>query len=253
MPENETKREWDNSAKAWADFVRTGKDYYREGLNNPAAFELVGNVKGLNVLDMACGEGFNTRILAAKGAKVTGIDFSPQLIELAMQEEKKKALGIKYLVMDAADLTGLPSNHFDLVTCFMALQDIENYGKAVSEASRVLKPNGRFVFSIPHPCFEKISIDGRIIDAADNYLDEVKYPIHWNMERLSIPFETTSFHRTLTDYVNAVNKAGLYISRLIEPKLTAKAYQKYPRLRENLKKPQSVVIECVKTPLSATT
>jgi len=252
LRDNDVKKEWDNSAKAWADFVRTGKDYYRDGLNNPAAFELIGNVKGLTVLDMACGEGHNTRILARKGANVTGIDISPKLIELALQEEKKKALGIKYLVMNAAHLTGLPDSCFDLVTCFMALQDIEDYRKAMSEASRVLKPNSRFVFSIPHPCFEKISLDGKITDAADNYLGEIKYPIHWNMERLSMPFKTISFHRTLTDYIDAVNKSGLYVSRLVEPKLTEKAYRKYPRLQENLKKPQSVIIESVKIAMSHT-
>jgi 2-polyprenyl-3-methyl-5-hydroxy-6-metoxy-1,4-benzoquinol methylase len=196
---------------------------------------------------MACGEGYNTRILARKGANLTGIDISPKLIELAIQEEKRKSLGIKYLVMNAAHLTGLQDSCLDLVTCFMALQDIEAYGKAISEASRVLKPKGRFVFSIPHPCFEKISLDGKIVDAADSYLGEIKYPIHWNMERLSIPFKTISFHRTLTDYVNAINKTCLYVSRLIEPKLTEKAYRKYPRLQEAFKKPQSVIIECVKS------
>ena len=163
MPENEVRNEWDNSSKAWADFVRTGKDHDRDALNNPATFKLIGSIEGLTVLDLCCGEGHNTRILAKKGAKVTGIDFSPRQIELAKQEEKKEKLSIKYLVMDAANLTELPDSYFDLVTCFMALQDIENYRKAVSETSRVLKPNGRFIFSIPHPCFEKITVNGKTV------------------------------------------------------------------------------------------
>ncbi|MCJ7635298.1 methyltransferase domain-containing protein, partial [Candidatus Bathyarchaeota archaeon] len=75
-------KQWDDAAEAWADFVRQGKDYFRDELNNPAAFRLVGNVKGQLVLDLACGEGYNTRILARKGAKVTGVDFSTKLIDL---------------------------------------------------------------------------------------------------------------------------------------------------------------------------
>jgi ubiquinone/menaquinone biosynthesis C-methylase UbiE len=247
--ENDVKKEWDNSAKAWADFVRTGKDHNRDGLNNPAAFELIGNIKGLTVLDLACGEGYNTRILARKGAKATGIDFSSKQIELAMQEEKKENHGIRYIVMDAAKLTCFPDGCFDLVTCFMALQDIEDYKKATSETSRVLKPNSRFVFTIPHPCFEKISVDGKRVDAADAYFGETKFPIHWNMERLSTPFRTISFHRTLTDYFDALNKSGLHVSRLVEPRLIEKAYQKYARLEEAFKKPQSVIIESVKIAL----
>lgn len=244
--ENAVRNEWDNSAKAWADFVRTGKDHDRDALNNPAAFKLIGRVKGLTVLDLACGEGYNTRILAKKGAEVTGIDFSPKQIEMARQEERKENLGVKYMITDAADLRSLPDNCFDLVTCFMALQDIEDHRKAVSETSRVLKPNGRFIFSIPHPCFEKIMVNGSRINAADAYFGETKFPIHWNMKRLSTPFRTISFHRPLTDYFDAINKSGLHVSRLVEPKPTKKAYRKYPGLREGFTKPSSIVIEAVK-------
>ena len=148
------KKEWNDAAESWTDFVRKGKDYYRDELNNPATFKLIGDVKGRLVLDLACGEGYNTRILARKGAKVTGVDFSEKLIELAKREEDKEKLGICYHVLDATNLKGLSSNHFDLVTCFMSLQDIENYKRAISEVARVLRSRGRFIFSIPHPCFE---------------------------------------------------------------------------------------------------
>ena len=85
------RKEWNAALESRADFVRKGKDYYREGLNNPAAFQLIGKVAGLTVLDLACGEGFNTRILASKKAKVIGIDFSEEMIESATQEEKKES------------------------------------------------------------------------------------------------------------------------------------------------------------------
>jgi ubiquinone/menaquinone biosynthesis C-methylase UbiE len=245
--EEPVKQEWDNSSRAWAEFVRTGKDYTRDGLNNPATFDLIGNVEGLVVLDLACGEGYNTRMLARRGAIVTGIDFSESMIDYARVEEENEKLGIQYYNLDAACLRGLADSNFDLVTCFMSLQDIENYRKAISEVSRVLMPGGRFVFSIPHPCFEKIRLDGKKIDAARRYFERVKYVIQWNMERLSMPFRTITFHRTLTDYFEALHCSHLYVSRLIEPKLTEKAHQKYPYLQEALQKPQSVIIESVKS------
>jgi ubiquinone/menaquinone biosynthesis C-methylase UbiE len=244
--EEHARKAWDNSSEAWVDFVRTGKDYTRDGLNNPAAFDLIGDVDGLVVLDLACGEGYNTRFLAERGAKVTGVDFSERLIEYARNEEESKKLGIQYCVLDAAHLKGLADSYFDLTTCFMALQDIENYGKAVSEVSRVLKLGGRFVFSIPHPCFERIMLNEKKVDAARRYFEETKYVIEWNMERLSIPFRTITFHRTLTDYFDALNRNGLHVSRLVEPRLTEKAYKKYPYLQESLQRPQSVIIESVK-------
>lgn len=241
------EREWDESAECWVDFVRQRKDYYRDGLNNPAAFKLIGDIRGQVILDLACGEGYNTRILAMRGAKeVVGVDFSKKLIEFARREEVKEKLGITYFVTDAANLKRFQSNYFDLVTCFMALQDIENHERAVSEVSRVLKNRGRFVFSIPHPCFEAITLKRKRVRATERYFGAVKHTIDWDMERLEKPFRTSSFHRTLTDYFEALHRNKLFISRLVEPKPTREALQKYPSLKDTLTRPQSIVIEAIK-------
>ena len=242
-------REWDEAAESWVDFVRQGKDYYRDELNNPAAFRLIGNVRGQLVLDLACGEGYNTRILARKGAKVTGVDFSTRLIELARIEEAKEKLGIDYHVADAADLSRFPSNHFNIVTCFMALQDIKNYKKAISEVARVLKIKSRFVFSVPHPCFEMVVDKGNRISTTTRYFGAAEDHIHWKMERLLKPFETTGFHRTLTEYFTVFHNNRLLVRRLVEPQPTKRGIMKHPPLKEVLLKPQSVVIEAVKQPM----
>jgi len=239
------KKEWNDAAESWVDFVRKGKDYYRDELNNPATFRLIGDVRDRLVLDLACGEGYNTRILARKGAKATGIDFSEKLIELARRQEAKEKLGICYYVLDATDLKEFSNNHFDVVTCFMSLQDIENYEKEISEVARVLKNLGRFVFSVPHPCFGTIIGDGKRTSAARRYFGAVKYPVQWKMERLAKPFRT-SFHRTLTDYFDALYKSKLFVSRLVEPRPTRNGLQKYPPLREVLVMPQSIIIESAK-------
>jgi ubiquinone/menaquinone biosynthesis C-methylase UbiE len=239
-------KEWNDASESWADFVRQGKDYYRDCLNNPAAFRLIGNVKGQLVLDLACGEGYNTRILAEKGAKVTGVDFSTRLIEIARIKEAKEKLGVDYHTADAADLSEFPSDCFDLVTCFMALQDIRNYKKAMSEVARVLKSESRFVFSIPHPCFEMVVDKGNRISTTTKYFGAAEDHIHWKMERLLKPFETTSFHRTLTEYFSALHKNRLLVRRLVEPQPTMRGIKKHPPLREVLLRPHSVVIEAVR-------
>jgi ubiquinone/menaquinone biosynthesis C-methylase UbiE len=239
-------KQWDVAAESWVDFVRQGKDYYRDELNNPAAFELIGNVKGRLVLDLACGEGYNTRILARKGAITTGVDFSTKLIDLARKKEAKEQLGIYYHISDVADLLQFSNNHFYIVTCFMALQDIENYEKAISEVARVLKNRGRFVFSIPHPCFEMKVENGNRICTNRRYFGAAEDNIQWKMDRLLKPFETTSFHRTLTDYSAALHKNKLFIKRLVEPQPTKKGLKKHPQLREVLLRPQSIIIESAK-------
>jgi len=238
--------QWDTAAESWVDFVRKGKDYYRDELNNPAFFSLLGNVRGQLVLDLACGEGYNTRKLARKDAVVTGVDLSQRLIDLAKTEEAEDRLNIDYRLSDAARLKEFPADHFDLVTCFMAMQDIENYEKAISEVRRVLKAKGRFVFSIPHPCFEMIVQDGNRISTNAKYFGVAEDHIHWKMERLLKPFETTSFHRTLTDYSRVLHDSGFLIKRLVEPRPTRKGLKKHPPLRQVLLRPHSIIIECQK-------
>jgi SAM-dependent methyltransferase len=226
--------------------VRKGKDYHRDGLNNPAAFRLIGNVKDRLVLDLACGEGYNTRILAKKGARVVGVDFSAKLVQLASREEAKQKLGIDYHVGDAADLSMFSSCCFDLVTCFMALQDIKDYRSAVSGVARVLKKGGRFVFSIPHPCFEMVSHGGFRVSTNKRYFGVGEDHIQWKMARLLKPFETTSFHRTLTDYFDVLSRNRLLVRRLVEPQPTKQGIEKHQSLKKVLLRPESVVVEAVK-------
>jgi ubiquinone/menaquinone biosynthesis C-methylase UbiE len=263
MVDEKVSREWDEASKPWADFVRMGKDYYREEMNNPATFRMVGNVKDKQLLDLSCGEGYNTRILAKKGARVIGVDFSKEMIKLARQREKRDRLGIRYYVSDAADLKEFESECFDVVTCFMALMDIERYEDAISQVARVLKKNGRFVFSITHPCFEYgDTVGGEPIaewkyeegteNAAERkavhlevrrYFGITKCEVSWDMKRLVKPFQTTSFHRTLTDYFQALCKSGFVVTRLVEPKPTSKGVSEYPSLRKHTLIPLSIIIE----------
>ncbi len=266
MADDKVSSEWDEASKSWADFVRRGKDYYREEMNNPATFRMLGNIKGKRILDLACGEGYNTRILAKKGAKVIGVDFSEEMIKLARQTEKGDRLGIRYYVSDSANLKELENEHFDAVTCFMALMDIERYKDTISEVARVLRKKGKFVFSITHPCFEfGATIDGESLaewkyeEGTENSVDKkalhleirkyfgiTKCEVTWDMKRLVEPFQTTAFHRTLTDYFQTLYKNGFAVTRLNEPKPTSKGISAHPSLRKHMLIPHSIIIEAIR-------
>jgi ubiquinone/menaquinone biosynthesis C-methylase UbiE len=274
MRESGIRKQWDDSARAWVDFVRSGKDYFRDEMNNPAMFEMLGDISGKQILDLACGEGCNSRIMAKKGAHVTGVDFSRRMIQLAIREENKNTLGIQYHVADASDLRMFDDECFDIVASFMALMDIEDYRTAVEEAARVLRSRGRFVFIITHPCFEARTIDGEQVAGwmygsgakrratkvsaylkpeetalyfmVDRYFDNHSEIIEWRMERLAEPFDTTAFHRTLTDYADALSSAGLLVSRLKEPRPTKRGIESYPKMKEILRIPHSIAFDTVK-------
>ena len=108
---------------------------------------LVGDVTGKSILDLACGEGFYTRRLKQRGAsRAVGVDLSPKMIELARAEETRRPQGVEYVVADAAQVK--LGETFDLVVASYLL----NYAQTAAELlamcqgiARHLKPGGRFV------------------------------------------------------------------------------------------------------------
>ena len=72
MNHTEAGKYWNDNAHAWTQLARAGYDVYRDHLNTPAFFAMLPEVRGLAGLDIGCGGGHNTRLLARRGARVTG-------------------------------------------------------------------------------------------------------------------------------------------------------------------------------------
>jgi len=85
--EVDVRQQWNEAARSWVEFVRSGKNYYSEYLNGPALKRMIGSVRGKRVLDIGCGEGCFSRVFAKEDAEVTGIDISEAMIEAVVEEE----------------------------------------------------------------------------------------------------------------------------------------------------------------------
>jgi len=252
---------WDREAKLWAEVVRGQTDIYREGLALPAFLELLGDVRGRSVLDIACGEGSVTRELARRGAKMTAIDLSPAMIELAVEEEVREPLGVEYHVGNSANMKTLPDARFDVVICFMAVMDIASAESTFEEVGRVLKRSGRFLFNIPHPCFQARlaewiykedaphTDENRLHFAVDRYFDRGSIEEHITISGLSpepLYLTRIRFHRTLEDYVRALRVAGLYIHDLRESVASKEMVRKFPELDRARRIPYFLLVEARK-------
>src|SRR5438876_12386220 len=87
------------------EYQRSKLQPWRLHLELYSLFDLAGDLAGKSVLDLACGEGFYTRLLRQKGAgRVVGVDLSAGMIDLARQEEARRPLGIEYVHQDAKKL-----------------------------------------------------------------------------------------------------------------------------------------------------
>lgn len=246
MTDKEVAGYWNANADTWTQLVRAGADVYRDHLNTPAFFDLLPPIEGLVGLDLGCGEGHNTRLLAARGARMTAIDIAETFIRHAREAEVATPAGIDYHVGSAVVLPFADAS-FDFATAFMSLMDMSDLPRVLAGVRRVLRPGGFLQFSIEHPCFnpphrQKVpGLDGRAIAmevgdyfrALDGEISEWMFKAVLADLRASLPrFRIPRFTRTLSAWLNLLLDAGFTIERLAEPRPSDEAVRLQPRLQD---------------------
>jgi SAM-dependent methyltransferase len=171
-------------------------------------------VAGDRVLDLGCGQGRMSRLLAAHGAEVTGVDVSAAMLGRA---RAAGSAGIAYI---QADVTGQldwwDGRFFDGCTCEMALMDIDDLAGALASVAAVLRPGGWFVASIVHPCLPANERNASSWPPGEGYEREGWWTSDGhNPDGVRIRVGAT--HRKLSTYLNALLDAGLEAERFVEP------------------------------------
>ena len=206
-----TENPWDDLATEYAAWVASREQGLVSGAGMDAALsillDLLGDVSGKAVLDAGCGQGFLARLLAARGARVVGIDLSPRLIELAREQDSHRT--IDYRVADlsrpAPDLAG----RFDRIGSYLVLNDVADYRGFATTLGALTIPGGRVVLAFNNPY--SIVVRGHVVDyfasgAIANYggmAATLGHPLHY-------------YHRTLEDYLDAFLAAGWRLAKLAD-------------------------------------
>jgi 2-polyprenyl-3-methyl-5-hydroxy-6-metoxy-1,4-benzoquinol methylase len=191
--------------------------------------------------------------LAKLGARVTGIDWSAAMIETAQRHERQDPLGVEYRRMDARNaVRAWPPATFDRVVACMSLMDMPNASTVVRGAHRLLRPGGRFVFSVSHPLntaaveWERPSahVPHRGAMLVDRYFEEGPRVTHWAMERLKRPFTTPYWHRTLEGWFSLLRRSGFEVDSLTEPHATHADVRSNHLLAGTRRVPFFLVVNC---------
>lgn len=248
----EAIRRWDQHARALTDAYTEDGDSHRIVLLNPALFQLLPDVNGKRVLDAGCGEGYLCRKLAKLGARVTGVDFSREMLALA-QERTDKELGIQYLHGSCESMGFLDAGSFDIVVSNMVLQDLADHQAALRSVHSVLVERGIFVFSIPHPCFAtpdcgwvRNSEGNKLYWKVDGYFAEGAYEQPWPPDAKE---GVLLFHRTLSNYLRALLRTGFELLDIVEPKPADEMLTEYPEFRDDLRMCHFIVLRAGKRKL----
>ena len=211
---------WDRIADTYAQKMGTPDDSIYQQFK-AVLWDSLGNVRGLEVLDLGCGHGWLSRYLIEAGAKVCGIDGSVELLKRACQVCPEAEFSM-------ADLTkGLPDlrRRFHRIVSYMVLMDIPEIDPLLNSVRQALRKGGRFIFTMTHPCFYgyKSRLDpatGEMYCGVAGYLE----PDEWWIESFG---GHRHYHRSLTYYFEHLRANRLAVTRLYEPSHS-------PRTAENV-------------------
>lgn len=183
-----------NAYNEWSGSYDSDENLTRD-LDQRVTMELLGNLQFDSILEIGCGTGKNTVFLSKIGSVVHAVDFSQGMIEKA--REKVQADNVHFSLMDITQTWDFGSQFFDLITCNLVLEHIEDLSSVFSEAQRVLQPNGYFFINELHPFRQ---YDGK------------KARFQRNEETI----EVDAFTHHISDFFNSATNHGLSLAKLNE-------------------------------------
>jgi SAM-dependent methyltransferase len=176
--------------------------------------DLLGDIDGRRVLDAGCGEGYLARALAARGARVTGIDLSSRLIALARAKDPSGE--IDYQVADLSQPVPAAAGRFDAAASYLTLNDVRDYRGFAATLGASLAPGGRLVLALNNP-YSAVP-DRHVTDYFDSGAVS-RYRGLWEMG-----IRAYYHHRTLENYLDAFQAGGLRLAKLADAPALADAH-----------------------------
>jgi ubiquinone/menaquinone biosynthesis C-methylase UbiE len=231
---------WDALA-TWYDgwMGAEGSDHHRKWAI-PAALDLLDLRPNERLLDIGAGQGVLAPYVAQTGAKYTGVEISPRLLDLARKRHAKHGRFVQGDARRLASIRELTDTPFDAAVFLLSIQDMNPLEDVLRSASSLLRDGGRLVILMTHPCFRIPRQSGWGHDPArdlrfrrvDRYLNPLAVPMKQHADthsRRSRPNARSdvergsptrgvsiSFHRPLNHYVNGLADCGLLVAALRE-------------------------------------
>nr|VFK20604.1 MAG: Ubiquinone/menaquinone biosynthesis C-methylase UbiE [Candidatus Kentron sp. LPFa]VFK34548.1 MAG: Ubiquinone/menaquinone biosynthesis C-methylase UbiE [Candidatus Kentron sp. LPFa] len=192
---------------------------------------LIGNVAGQSILDLACGTGYYTRMFKPSAKYVVGVDISEKMIEIARQEEAREPLGIEYLVCDVAELGKI--GDFDLVVAAFLLhyaQTKEQLLEMCRNISVNLKTGGRFVtingnLEMPPELYPKLQKYGATRSVSEPLREGTPITLTFTVKGERFSFD--NYYLSKATYEWAFRQAGFKEVHWREPMVSPEGLQKF--------------------------
>ena len=231
---NRLRSQWTEAAEDWIAQDQT----IRTDFLDSWMLDSLGDVSNKRVIDIGCGEGRFTRLLAELGADVTGIDLTQPMLDRA---RRLSGPNETYRLSDAETLDGIESESQDLAVSYIVLVDLDDYRASIRAAHRVLRPGGAFIVCSIHPMRMAtpqgwINQGGRkLFYPLDNYAQEGPREFTW----WGKPF--LNMHRTLSSHITAFLDAGFVLDALQEPTPSPAQLARNPHFDDEFRAPNFII------------
>lgn len=226
-----TGASYEGKARKYAEVVDTKpwNAYYER----PAVLSLLPPLVNARVLDAGCGSGWYAEYLVNQGAMVTAFDLNAEFVSLTRSRTGERAQVLQ------ADLAGplkfAGDGEFDMVVCPLVMHYLKDWLPVFREFKRVLKSQGVLLFSTHHPF-----MDWKYFNKPDYFAVELLED-EWDIGKVKF------YRRPLTAMSHALDLAGFFIERLVEPKPTEDFRRVNPEEYEHhIKNPLFLVIRARK-------
>jgi ubiquinone/menaquinone biosynthesis C-methylase UbiE len=232
MNTNTDLKSWDDGALDYLTEASEETDVFKRLVDTPSFISLIDNIQGKKILDIGCGNGDFCKQLGERGAEVTGLDGSRNMIE----EAKKVYPQADYVISDLMN-EELPfdDNSFDIVTSKMMLMNISSVKTVSERAYKVLKHGGLYAIDVVHPfrplLKSKLQESSNRYDSSFNYFKETASSITFANNKYAF------YYRSIGKYMNDVVSAGFIFNRMEEISVDEQFVAQYPKEQSKLNMP----------------
>jgi len=179
---------------------------------------VLGDVRGLHAIVLGAGDGADVIALAAAGAVAVGVDFSPAQVAAAKRRAADAgADNASFVEGDIADLSRFDDASFDLAISIQALDFVEDGGRALAGASRVLRGGGVLAIAVLHPMNQVLTEDPPYTAVRPYWARYVDF----DRDTGDGAVRLRAWRRTIEEWVRALAGAGFTIEDIREPRQDA--------------------------------